>query len=335
MARVLRDIIEQIGQTQASEKWFEFPLLVAVSGGADSVALLRMLLELRQHHGRKDSVLFVAHVNHSKRGEESNEDERFVGRLAEALELEFRCERLNPETDRSEEALREGRYRALIKIAKQLDARYIATGHTSDDQVETILFRIFRGTGVAGLAGIPPIRVVDQSISIVRPLLHVTRAEVLSYLESLGQEFRTDSSNSDARYSRNIVRHEILPIIRERFGPTVNQSVVRLGSQSNELQNFLDRAAKALASSVITKSSDRLELRTVSLRQQEPILVRHFLIQCWRELGWPRQAMTSEWWSKIADSFEQDGNAQRIVLNLPAGIRFSIDAGIATFTRIA
>lgn len=333
MARIPIDILERIGQSQAPEKWFEFPLLVAVSGGADSVALLRVLLELRELHGQNDSMLFVAHVNHAMRGEESNEDECFVGRLAEANGLQFRCERLKPEADRSEESLREARYRALIKIANQLDARYIATGHTSDDQVETILFRIFRGTGIGGLAGIPPIRVVDQSISIVRPLLEVTRAEILLFLKARGQDYRADSSNHDTRYSRNIIRHEILPQIRERFGPAVDKSVLRLGSQSQEFQDFLDFATGSLADAVIAKSSDRLELRTEPFRQHEPILIRHFLSQCWRELNWPRQAMTSDWWSKIADSILQTEHTDQIVLNLPAEIRLSIDAGIATFTR--
>ena len=269
MATSSSDIIDRVRQSLPPEQWLGFPMLVAVSGGADSVALLRILLEIRQLQGVDNASLVVAHVNHGTRGKESDDDEQFVRHLAESLELEFRSELINLDSseDLSEESLRESRYRSLIQIARQVDARYLATGHTCDDQIETILFRIFRGTGISGLTGIPRIRVVDGSISIVRPLLQLTRSEIVAFLQSANQDYRTDPSNSDTRYSRNFVRHEILPLIRQRFGPTVDKSVLRLAEQSKEFQLFLDQAATSLECAVMKKSPQQLELSTSRLQQ--------------------------------------------------------------------
>jgi len=309
-------------------------MVVAVSGGADSVALLRILLETRQLKETDKAQLVVGHVNHGVRGPESDEDEQFVRHLADSLKVEFRCECIRPvvENNISEDSLREFRYRSLIRIAKQVDARYIVTGHTSDDQIETILFRIFRGTGISGLSGIPRIRVLDASISIVRPLLQLTRDEIVAYLKSIDQSYRTDTSNSDSGYSRNFIRNEILPLIRQRFGPTVDKSILRLSEQSNELQQFLNQASASLDCSILKKTPQQLELSTSRLKHQSPVLIRHFIIKCWDELNWPRQEMTHQWWAEISSSILSNESV-KIVLNLPAEIRFSCAENIAKFTR--
>ncbi len=213
------EILNSVNQILPTDKWLGFPLIVAVSGGPDSVALLRILLQIKSLQQRADSPLIVAHFNHGLRGAEADADELFVRQLALEHHLEFRCERNKaPLPTDSEESLREKRYQFLTQIAQESGARYIATGHTLDDQVETILFRIIRGTGIGGLAGVRPIRVVAQTISIVRPLLSMTREAIEAYLTVLGQDYRNDLSNTNTRYSRNYLRHEILPLIRQRFG---------------------------------------------------------------------------------------------------------------------
>ena len=232
---------------------------VAVSGGADSVALLRLLLELRAELG---IVLAAAHFNHGLRGEASLADEAFVGELAREHGLEFFVGRADVRdhalaTKLSIEAAgRELRYRWLAKLAAEQRFDAVATAHTLDDQAETVLLKFLRGAGTRGLAGIYPVvkpraqspgveapssteapngapegaplqrageekkpeprRDVSQDpeevVRIIRPLLPVSRQEVESYLTSLEQSWREDESNLDRRYTRNRVRHELLPL---------------------------------------------------------------------------------------------------------------------------
>jgi tRNA(Ile)-lysidine synthase len=206
----------------------------AVSGGADSVALLCLLLELRNELG---IVLSVAHVNHQLRGAESNEDERFVARLAEqyGLELHVRAapiyRRKSPRENHKtgtgsgiEADARELRYGFFRELAHGGRVTKIATAHTLDDQAETILLRIFRGTGIRGLAGIHPriiFRFEEQNRpfgEVVRPLLGFRRAALQQFLRERGQGWREDSSNKNVAFLRNRVRHRLLPLIVEEFG---------------------------------------------------------------------------------------------------------------------
>jgi tRNA(Ile)-lysidine synthase len=318
-------------------------MVVAVSGGPDSVGLLRVLHEITQVQ-RTAAPLIVAHVNHGLRGVESEADERFVRQLAESLELEFHVSRLQARTEEfeahnpssnsnsirssSEESLRDARYHAILEIAKKTDARYIATGHTKNDQIETILFRIFRGTGINGLTGIPELRVVEEAISIVRPLMSVTKREILDALREVGQEFRQDDSNSESLFTRNFLRNEILPQIRERF-KSVDDAIARLGVQANENQEFVDSEAAKLNPAIINQSPQRIELDCRILAAVSQVLVRQFLIQVWNQQQWPLQSMTFEWWNQIAEAIQD--LESRAVLNLPDSIRMARTEHHASF----
>ena len=179
---------------------------VAVSGGADSVCLLHVLRELAP---RWNLRLVVLHVNHGLRGEESRADEQFVRELAESLGLESRVRAVNlaDAADNLEQAARRAR---LEFFRDQLSAGgldRVATGHTGDDQAETVLFRFLRGSGGAGLAAIRPV----TAAGIVRPLLAVSRQEIEQYLRERGIAWREDSSNASLRFARNRIRHELLP----------------------------------------------------------------------------------------------------------------------------
>jgi len=204
---------------------------IAVSGGADSVALLRLLLELRKGIG---VVLSVVHFNHKLRGAESDEDERFVAQLAQRHKLELHCEsgevagfaadkHLSLET-----AAREMRYQYFRRLLLEDRLNRIATGHTLDDQAETVLLKIVRGAGSRGLAGIYPRLSVPGSrfsdASIVRPLLGIRRRELEPYLLGLGQSWREDRSNRDLRHMRNRVRHGILPRLERYLNPAVREA---------------------------------------------------------------------------------------------------------------
>src|SRR5208337_4528854 len=209
-------------------------LAVAVSGGADSVALLCLLLELRAELG---IVLSVAHVNHKLRGEESDEDERFVTQLAEQHGLELHVSaapvRRNHRPGKGSEigsgigsgieaAARELRHGFFRQLAREGRVTKVATAHTLDDQAETVLLRIFRGTGIRGLSGIHPRIVFEEQGhafgELLRPLLGFRRAALQEFLRERGQSWREDSSNRDIAFLRNRVRHRLLPMIGEEFG---------------------------------------------------------------------------------------------------------------------
>ena len=201
---------------------------VAVSGGADSVVLLRILLELRSELG---IVLAVAHFNHQLRGDGSQADEAFVVDLARQHGLEFSAGRADVRehavnSKQSVEAAgRELRYRWLRQLAEEQRFDSIATAHTLNDQAETVLLKILRGAGTRGLAGIYPELFTDaqKKIRIVRPLLCVTRDEVEGYLSAAGQSWREDESNLDHRIARNRVRHELLPLLAREYNPNIRQ----------------------------------------------------------------------------------------------------------------
>jgi len=225
---------------------------VAVSGGADSVALLRVLLELRNQLG---VVLSVAHFNHALRGEASDADEAFVAELAKQHDLEFFSSRTDVRdyalTSKLslEAAARDLRYRWLASLPESHNLNEVATGHTLDDQAETVLLKLLRGAGTRGLAGIypeiasganapdsfQPAKCVPESppnqnrahrqpgVRIIRPLLKVPREEVEKYLAALGQTWREDESNLDHRFARNRVRHELLPLLEREYNPNLRQ----------------------------------------------------------------------------------------------------------------
>jgi tRNA(Ile)-lysidine synthase len=213
---------------------------VAVSGGADSVALLRILLELRAEIGL---VLSVVHFNHKLRGAESDEDERFVSELARELQLEYQGGSGDTAAEASasgaslEAAGRDLRYGFFTELVSEptegsprLDK--IATGHTLDDQAETVLMRAVRGTGMRGLAGIYPIfnleRDDEQMGEVVRPLLGVRHGELVEFLKEIGQNWREDSSNLDAKFTRNRMRHTLMPLIERQFNPAVQEALMEL-----------------------------------------------------------------------------------------------------------
>ena len=206
---------------------------IAVSGGADSVALLRLLLELRDELGIIPSVV---HFNHKLRGLESDADQQFVAELAVAhhLELHLTSGDVNAWAEEKhvsiETAARELRYGYFRQLLKNSRLNRIATGHTLDDQAETVLLRIARGSGTRGLAGIYPRLSVAGSqfsveCSVVRPLLSIRHKELETYLCGLGQPWREDLSNRDLRHSRNRVRHRILPRLERDLNPSIRETL--------------------------------------------------------------------------------------------------------------
>lgn len=191
-------------------------LVVALSGGPDSTALLMAL-----KGAMPDCQISACHVNHGLRGAESDGDEEFCRVLCSRLGVPLNIQRLSFKNRRPPEVeLREARYKELIRTAASASADYIVTAHTMDDQIETMLFRMFRGTAPQGLVGISAIRDLKESpgLFLLRPMLTITRRECLAYLKEQGVEARDDSSNQDLSYTRNYIRKVMVPLIGDRFG---------------------------------------------------------------------------------------------------------------------
>jgi len=220
-------------------------VLVALSGGADSVCLLRVLLALRE---RLSLSVFAAHYNHQLRGADSLRDEQFVRTLCEQLDVPLTVSsgEVAEEAKRTrrsvEETARDMRYAFLEETAQAVGASKIATGHHADDNAETVLLHLTRGAGLRGLAGIPPRRGC-----IVRPLLSVSRQEILEYLSDLGQDFVEDHTNADTSIRRNGMRHLVMPLLQEQ-NPNLMQTITRQSEILRQDALFLDRmAAEAFA----------------------------------------------------------------------------------------
>lgn len=320
---------ELLDQLQMPDGWQDIHFAVALSGGADSTALLCAVTQLKQIVGGAGRVIAL-HVNHSLRGQQSDADARWCqqqcNRLGISLEiLVAETARHAAETSQGiEAAAREQRYQLLTAAAERAGARYLATAHTQDDQVETVLFRLLRGTGLRGLSGIPPQRVLTSSLSLVRPLLHCTRAMVLDYLAQRQQDYRTDRSNADQQFTRNRVRHTLLPLLRDQFNAEVNQAIVRLAAQADSAQALVeDLARELLEQSNVSVEPSELSLSCAAWTDQQQLVVSEALRLLWRRANLPEQAMNYDWWCQFAAIAQSSVDAS--VLNLPGEVRASID----------
>ena len=267
-------------------------VLCAVSGGPDSVALLRVLTELSREWRLSLSAL---HVNHGLRGAESDADENFVGTLCRKLEvpLQVRSRPLKAGPGMNlQELARTVRYRFLSEIGSAAGS-VVATGHNLQDQAETFLLKLARGAGPTGLSGIFPVRELlpdgpeESPVRMVRPLLERDREEILGFLERRGQPYRDDSSNRNLRYDRNWVRHQLIPDLRSRLNPALIPTLGRTARLFQEVAEFLeDEGRKALRSCRETPSirSGEVRLRVAALLDLPPALrkevVRHAVRTC-------------------------------------------------------
>jgi tRNA(Ile)-lysidine synthase len=259
--------------------------VVAVSGGADSVGLLRALVEVGA------TKVIVGHVNHQLRGDESDGDEQFVMELGESLRVPVRTVRLTVPSGNMEAEARQVRYEWLTSLG----AGWIATGHTADDQAETVLHRLIRGTGLQGLRGIAPVRE-----TILRPLLSIPRADLLAYLTQLNQPFRTDSTNADTAFTRNRIRAELLPLLRT-FNPAIVDVLGRLSAQAEEL--FAEQeteTAELLRLVELPRAGGMLILDGDKLTALGEAKTRRVLRMLWDREAWSVSAMTFDHWRRAA-----------------------------------
>jgi len=276
-------------------------VLVAVSGGADSLVLLDVLVQVA---GARGLILSVVHVDHGLRPESGREAE-FVKEVASRYGLPCRVipvrvgggpggERLSPE-----EAAREARYAAFREEMERTGASRLATGHTADDRVETFLLRLITGAGPRGLGSIPPVRG-----PYIRPLIDVWRHEVLAYAESLPFQPLQDPTNLDLSIPRNLVRHAVLPYLEERF-PAVKRVLLREAETLAGLWEVLDREAGEAEARALREGETGLELCLQELEGMPPAVRRELLARALRRLGLdPTCELIEELWEKLGPTRE-------------------------------
>ena len=250
-------------------------LVLGVSGGADSMAMFDAI------HRLEKFVVAAAHLNHCLRGAESDADEEFVESEARKRGVEYISERIDVaslarERKRNVEATaRTARYEFLTRSALSLEAPYVLTAHTRDDQVETILLRLIRGTSPSGMRGIYASRPLGRGITLHRTMLEVARPEVLEHLTNFKIDYRTDSTNLSSEYARNRVRNEVIPLLRQ-FNPEFDEAAVRLAEMISEDALMLDEQARN-SLKVMEQSLDARHISTLSAA------LRRRIVKAWIE----------------------------------------------------
>lgn len=225
-------------------------VIAALSGGVDSMVMLHLLVRFQKEAG---GSLLVAHLNHGLRGEESLRDENFVRKSAADLGLDCHCSQVNLKgvSENLQEAGRHERYAFFNALAKDVKGDKIALGHNADDQAETVLMRLIRGSGIGGMGGIPPVRQ-----NIIRPLLCLSRKEIEDYALKEGISFIQDSSNLDKKYLRNSIRLDLMPLLRS-YNPNISRELNMLSNISRDIDSYLDdKAAKCFKKAKIHEKTD-------------------------------------------------------------------------------
>jgi tRNA(Ile)-lysidine synthase len=281
--------------------------LVMVSGGPDSVALLRVLVALGSEAG-------VLHVDHGLRGAGSREDAKFVANLCERLGVACEVRRLELGASNLQAAAREGRYRLAREVAAERGYASVATGHTADDVAETVVLNLARGAGLRGISGIPPVR--DE---VVRPLVERTRREVVEYLKALGQPYRTDPTNLASKYARNRVRLEVMPVLEELY-PGASGNLARAAALAREDLAALEEVARG----TLERRGDEVVVRLMGRRA----VLRYALRLAYGELAPERPPLGSRYIEAVLGAETEGTRTFDLPGGVVAAVRFGREAAL-------
>jgi tRNA(Ile)-lysidine synthase len=305
-------------------------VLAGFSGGADSLAMTAALHETGLYR------LAAVHVHHGIRGADADADEAFADGQAAAWGIPLLAERIDvPSLARRwgvgvEEAARRGRYEVFVAAAGSVGASAVALAHHADDQAETILHRIVRGTHLRGLAGMPAQRPLSLGVRIVRPLLWARRAEVEDYCRRRGLPWRTDHTNAQTDYTRNFIRNELLPLLRDRINPRADEALLRLSSAARDAEEVLDELAAALFDRACRKRTDiEATLRIAPLRKAPPALAAFVLRKAMEAIGAPQQELSQERFGDLLSLLAGEASA----VDLPGDVRAARRGQLILLTR--
>ncbi|NOZ19527.1 MAG: tRNA lysidine(34) synthetase TilS [Planctomycetes bacterium] len=314
-------------------------VVVGVSGGPDSVALLRALCRLRDHRGTP-SWICVAHLDHMLRGKEAEADAVFVKRIAKRLD----CMCFDGKADvreiaagkglSIEEAAREARYAYLEQVCLSVNATRLALGHTADDNAETVLHRFLRGTGVAGLAGIPAKRRLAErsQVMIIRPLIRTWRADVLAFLRKHRQRYRVDSSNTSSAYLRNRLRNELIPLLESEYNSDLRSAMGRLAETCREAADFLTLTARRTFEGLAHEHREGAVVMPVSELAGVHAAVLPMVVRMAIEtMGVGLKQITREHYTAVAQLIHEKGGEKE--RTLPCGLRVVRSGGDLRFQK--
>lgn len=301
----------------------EAKVLSAVSGGADSIALLHCLSSLKAE-GKLNAKFICAHLNHQLRDAESDADEKFVIEQVRNLGMDLLTERLNVRTFAGsnklsiETAARQLRIDALVRIARRIGCKFVATGHQKNDNAETILQRLLRGTGFRGLGGIRPSKNFED-ITFIRPLLDVTREEIITYLKQRRLTWQLDATNEQCIYHRNFIRHKLLPEIQKGCTGSTVELLSGLSAEARKFYRRIYERAKSTWPKLTTAESNTVKLDTEGfLSEPEPVqveLIRLSLIA----IGSGERYLTQQHYMRIVRLCRQKTSNK--LIELPNGFK--------------
>jgi len=287
----VKDTVKHYEMLSSGEK-----VLVAVSGGADSVCLLAALLGIRRSLGIE---VILANLDHGIRGKESRADSRFVKALADKLGVKAVMGKadMNKHAGRGaslEEKARGHRYRFLERAAKKYGCAAIATGHTMDDQAETVVMKMIYGSSMSGIAGIPPVR-EGKGVRIIRPLIRTSRADIIDFIDENGLSFVEDSSNKDIRFLRNKIRIDVLPYL-EKCNPGIRRTLVNLADTVREDIAFIEEAKSSVLTDKRFGSGKKINISIAELLCQPKAVRKAVFKELFIKAGGDVKKLTYRHW---------------------------------------
>ncbi len=320
-------------------------VVIGVSGGADSVALLSALAVLRR---RLKLTLRVAHLDHALR-DASSHDAAFVRELSGRLGVPVTVSRQDVATACAthkwslEDGARRLRHAFLQEVATAHGADYVALAHTADDQAETVLLRLLRGTGLLGLGAIAakramghagPARGTGAGPWIVRPLLGIWRHEIVAYLKREGLPHREDATNQDTRFVRNRIRHELLPLLEARYNPNIKAALTQLAEQSSSDYDYLqDAAGKQWRRTAKAKALSGVVIRLSAFLRQPKAVQRQLVRRAIQDVSGDAAQVEFRHWLEAEQLFRHRPAGS--LVHLPGGVRLRREAGQVICERVA
>jgi len=317
-----RNLIEQVLKTVRNYEMLKAhdTVLAAISGGPDSVFLLYALKKLKNKLKLKKVV--VCNLDHGLRADESKEDSTFVRKLSSELGFEFihktiNLKKLARKGISTEEAAREERYKFFEEAAAKSGADILATGHTLDDQAETVLMRFIKGSALKGIVGIAPVREFGR-LKVIRPLIEIEKYEIIDYLDGDGIGYRIDRSNAEPIYFRNVVRSQILPFL-EKYNPKLKRSLFNLAEHLREDFDFIEQAKSKIVRGQSDPGAMRVEIRLKDIAVQPRALQKEILRDLLEDAGGEVKRLSFRHWKEMESLIRHKSTGNSV--DLPGGIR--------------
>lgn len=338
VGKMLREFEKSVADFIESKELFGSAekVLLAVSGGADSIALLYAVFALKSE-GIFDGEILCAHVNHQLRGSQADADEDFVIAEAAKLGASVITKRIDVKSFAHKNKLsietagRKLRLECLADIAKSKGCGVVATGHHADDNAETIVQRLARGTGFRGLCGIWPVRTFDDNIRFARPLLYVRREKIIEYLKSRGLKWRTDPTNQDCGYRRNFIRHRLIPALQQECNHPVAEQLSDLSQRVCKFYSLVCGSVDKVWPTLAKCCEESIKLAVKKFSQQVPAVQVELIRRSLTAIGSGERNLTQGHYERILQLAKQNVSGKKI--ELPGGFVVLREYEKLIFTR--